>query len=176
MNVPYIAIMIPRSTFLILWLFTVSLTSLVSASTHTSFCKCTCFSNSTIIQLGLPKAEAISPASARSFFLPRDDQDSESNKNDLEKGDKKYRALNCNDCNRRFCLEYGLPKCKGAKEEDVVASCFQRDSNKDKAVVFIFIIATAGLLIWAAIQPWVEKWVLAIKERRSYLPVPSQAQ
>lgn len=26
-------------------------------------------------------------------------------------------------------------------------------------MVFIFIFATAGLLIWAAIKPWVEKWV-----------------
>lgn len=26
-------------------------------------------------------------------------------------------------------------------------------------MVFIFIIATAALLIWAAIKPWVAKWV-----------------
>jgi hypothetical protein len=35
----------------------------------------------------------------------------------------------------------------------------ERDSNKDKAVVFIFIIATSGLLIWAAIKPWVERYM-----------------
>ena len=35
----------------------------------------------------------------------------------------------------------------------------ERDSRKDEAVVFIFIFATAGLLIWAAIKPWVGKWV-----------------
>lgn len=35
----------------------------------------------------------------------------------------------------------------------------ERDSRKDEAVVFIFIFATAGLLIWAALKPWVEKWV-----------------
>ena len=35
----------------------------------------------------------------------------------------------------------------------------ERDSRKDEAVVFIFIFATAGLLIWAAIRPWVGKWV-----------------
>lgn len=59
--------------------------------------------------------------------------------------------------------------------------------------MFIFIFATAGLLIWAAIKPWVGKWVavsfldgmlrsentadtLALqsaKERRSYIPVSS---
>jgi len=26
-------------------------------------------------------------------------------------------------------------------------------------VVFVFIFATAGLLIYAAVQPWVERWV-----------------
>ena len=35
----------------------------------------------------------------------------------------------------------------------------ERDSQKDQAVVFIFIVATAGLLGWALIRPWVEKWV-----------------
>ena len=35
----------------------------------------------------------------------------------------------------------------------------ERDSRKDEAVVFIFIFATAGLLIWAAIKPWVGKWI-----------------
>lgn len=35
----------------------------------------------------------------------------------------------------------------------------ERDSTKDEAVVFIFIFATAGLLIWAAIRPWVGRWI-----------------
>ena len=35
----------------------------------------------------------------------------------------------------------------------------ERDSRKDEAVVFIFIFATAGLLIWAAIKPWVGRWI-----------------
>jgi len=35
----------------------------------------------------------------------------------------------------------------------------ERDSRKDEAVVFIFIFATAGLLGWALIRPWVERWV-----------------
>lgn len=38
---------------------------------------------------------------------------------------KGYRQLNCNDCNRKFCLNYELPTCKGAKEEDVVTTCFR---------------------------------------------------
>lgn len=35
----------------------------------------------------------------------------------------------------------------------------ERDSRKDEAVVYIFIVATAGLLLWAAIKPWVGRWV-----------------
>jgi hypothetical protein len=35
----------------------------------------------------------------------------------------------------------------------------ERDSRKDEAIVFIFIIATSGLLTWAACKPWVEKWL-----------------
>jgi len=40
----------------------------------------------------------------------------------------------------------------------VFAQCFQRDSIKDEAVVFIFIFTTAGLLGWAVLKPWVVKW------------------
>ena len=34
----------------------------------------------------------------------------------------------------------------------------ERDSRKDEVVVFVFIFATAGLLLWAAIKPWVSRW------------------
>jgi hypothetical protein len=40
----------------------------------------------------------------------------------------------------------------------VFTTCFQRDSAKDQAVVFVFIGATVGLLGWAALRPWVEGW------------------
>ena len=55
-------------------------------------------------------------------------------------------------------MKQELPICKGAKEEDVFTTCFQRDSAKDEMVVFIFIFTTVGLLIWAAIKPWVGRW------------------
>ena len=43
-----------------------------------------------------------------------------------EKGDRKeYRAGNCNDCNRQFCIDYNLPICKGAGMEDVFTQCFR---------------------------------------------------
>lgn len=37
--------------------------------------------------------------------------------------------------------------------------CVERDSKRDEAVVFIFIFATAGLLAWAVVKPWVSKWI-----------------
>lgn len=72
--------------------------------------------------------------------------------------------------------------CKGAKEDDVVSTCFrmstllhyriygmrhmltvpgaaERDSRKDEAIVFIFIFATSGLLACALFRPWVQKWL-----------------
>ena len=52
-----------------------------------------------------------------------------------------------------------------------MTTCFKRDSAKDEAVVFIFIVATVGLLVYAAIRPWVEKWAEKVKERRSYMPI-----
>ncbi|KAF8250920.1 hypothetical protein K440DRAFT_526835, partial [Wilcoxina mikolae CBS 423.85] len=60
----------------------------------------------------------------------------------------------CQDCNRQFCLDYHLPICKTSKEADVVTTCFQRDSMKDKVVVCVFIFAVLGLLLWALIRPW----------------------
>jgi len=56
-------------------------------------------------------------------------------------------------------MKQDLPICKGAEETDVFTTCFQRDSAKDQAVVFIFIFTTVGLLVWAAIRPWVGQWM-----------------
>lgn len=155
----------------------------------TSFCKCTCFSNSTIIPLDpdgdsgafsdalnlhertFDVAESSTPPAAGDPF----ELDERAEK-------QKHRTLTCNDCNRKFCLGYELPTCKGAKEDDVFTTCFrefrsewwitdkdarmgranrpiERDSRKDQAVVFIFIIATGGLLAWALCKPWIERYV-----------------
>jgi len=56
-------------------------------------------------------------------------------------------------------MKQELAICKGAEEEDVFTTCFQRDSAKDEAVVFIFIFATVGLLMWAAVRPWIGQWI-----------------
>ncbi|KAL4927913.1 uncharacterized protein BDV17DRAFT_114853 [Aspergillus undulatus] len=141
------------------------ITSSALASSPASFCKCTCFSNSTIIPLNPDKGDS-SLHSTLSLLSRSDLFDT--------KGEKRagnYRSLSCNDCNRKFCLGYDLPTCKGAREEDVFTTCFQRDSRKDEAIVFIFIIATGGLLLWAVFRSWVQKWIEAARERRSYIPV-----
>ncbi|KAJ5757827.1 uncharacterized protein N7511_006521 [Penicillium nucicola] len=152
-----------RSVKLLLLLFTfLSLTSLTVASTPTSFCKCTCFSNSTIIPLDPSKSEKSSGIDHLLHFYERNVASSELEHTDeYIKREQKYRSLSCNDCNRKFCLDYQLPTCKGAKEEDVFTTCFQRDSRKDEAVVFIFLFATGGLLGWALCKPWIGRYVEA---------------
>ena len=35
----------------------------------------------------------------------------------------------------------------------------ERDSTKDQVVVFIFIFATVGLLVWAMVGSWVSGWM-----------------
>ncbi|KAF2863857.1 hypothetical protein K470DRAFT_202730, partial [Piedraia hortae CBS 480.64] len=102
----------------------------------TSFCKCTCFNiNSTIIPLDAPLSTGT-----------------------VTKGDPPSKHRTCNDCTKQFCLDYHLPICQGAEEDDVFATCFQRDSAKDETIVFMFIFATGGLLAWAGLKSWVYKW------------------
>lgn len=81
--------------------------------------------------------------------------------------DPAHHARTCADCTKQFCLSYNLPICAKAKEENVFTTCFQRDSVKDEAVVFLFIGATVGLLIWAAVRPAYERW----REGRGYASV-----
>ncbi|CAI7579855.1 unnamed protein product [Penicillium manginii] len=133
-----------RMHWLLLLLALLSLTSFTAASTPTSFCKCTCFSNSTIIPLdpaksgsdpldsvvNLYKRAFDSALDTDSSFVPGSSSGSEQQTDlpgdhDLSKRANGYRQLNCNDCNRKFCLDYELPTCKGAKEDDVVTTCFR---------------------------------------------------
>ncbi|KAF7712255.1 Uncharacterized protein PECH_003760 [Penicillium ucsense] len=188
-----------RMQVVLLLITFLSLISITTAATPTSFCKCTCFSNSTIIPLDASKsssgdgdhkdalrlyARTFETSLDRDFELDRLDETQslqdvsdgsagtdETNPSVLAARAQTYRALTCNDCNRKFCLDYKLPICKDAKEEDVFTTCFQRDSRKDQAVVFIFIFATGGLLLWALLKPWIERYIEAARERRSYMPV-----
>ena len=57
-----------------------------------------------------------------------------------------------------------IPLSRGVLEKKAIADtrlCVttERDSGKDEAVVFIFIVATVGLLGWALVRPWVKRWM-----------------
>jgi len=138
--------MMIRWRLLLLLFCLLCFSTLSSAASSTTFCKCTCFAESKIIELDGQTSSASSVDSSGTYAT-------------------------CTDCTKKFCLDYHLPICKDATESDVFTTCFQRDSAKDEAVVFIFIFATVGLLIYAAVQPFVQKWVGAMRERRSYAPV-----
>lgn len=133
----------------------------------TSFCKCTCFTNSTIIPLDGPSSSL-----KNNTFFSDPSPPSLKVRNDNPLFDTRAPAegakRTCNNCNKQFCLSYNLPICKDADvEKDVFATCFQRDSTKDEIVVVGFIFATVSLLAWATIKPWVERW----REGRGYARV-----
>lgn len=48
-------------------------------------------------------------------------------------------------------------------------TCFQRDSTKDQAVVFLFIGATVSLLVWSGVKPAYDRW----REGRGYASLGS---
>lgn len=137
-----------------------------------TFCKCTCFKNSTIIPLG-PKGER-SPSQLRRSAALDDYGDfvTTSANDEMRSLEPRSKSKSCSECTKAFCLKQGIDFCKGATEEDVTTLCFQRDSNKDKIIVWGFIIGTVGLLGWAAFKKavsWREGPVLG---RQSYAPMP----
>ncbi|KAG5985833.1 hypothetical protein E4U43_005855 [Claviceps pusilla] len=83
-------------------------------------------------------------------------------------------STSCSECTKSFCLNQGIDFCKEAKEEDVVTMCFQRDSNKDKIIVWGFILGTTGLLGWAAFKRVMEQRdqrAALLGENINYIPV-----
>ncbi|KAJ5658107.1 uncharacterized protein N7484_001756 [Penicillium longicatenatum] len=108
----------------------------------TSFCKCTCFSNSTIIPLDPTKSSSGSASIDNVLNLYERAFDSVAadpaeGEHDIIPRAQKYRALSCNDCNRKFCLNYELPTCKGAKEEDVFTTCFRKCGHAGPTVAWV---------------------------------------
>lgn len=110
----------------------------------TSFCKCICGANNTIIPLDAPSFSSSSSSSLlkrRSFpepqtqpqhqlhtLQPRDDDDEEKNTGAKEKEEKKKKAnrkKSCNDCNKQYCINQKLHICEGVKAEEVFATCFR---------------------------------------------------
>ncbi|KAK5089380.1 hypothetical protein LTR70_007072 [Exophiala xenobiotica] len=147
----------PSSFSLLTLLLTLLLltTPIHALNQPTSYCKCICFQNSTIIPLNSPPSTSASPSS--NPLLSRTENNDEKRPEPQTSRDQKHHELTCNDCNRAFCLDYNLPVCKDAKEEDVFAQCFQRDSLKDRTIVTVFILATASLLGWALVKPFIVK-------------------
>ncbi|KAK8922127.1 putative MFS transporter [Metarhizium anisopliae] len=158
-----------------------SLLALVSASSAPTFCKCTCFKNSTIIPLG-PKGESSgSPSNSfLSFSLFSESNPSGAAASDESTDDqslsRRSLSTSCSECTKSFCLSQGIDFCKEAKEENVVTMCFQRDSNKDKIIVWGFILGTVGLLGWAAFKRVVEVRGKRAMSRQdiSYAPVSGE--
>ncbi|KAK3112216.1 hypothetical protein LTR53_011754 [Teratosphaeriaceae sp. CCFEE 6253] len=140
----------PRWQYLVIFLYFLSV---AVAASPTSFCKCTCFANSTLI----PLDDSAGARSSDEGATPVTTQ-----------------KRTCNDCTKAFCLDFHLPICQDATEADVFTTCFQRDSRKDETIVFIFICATGGLLIWAVVGPWVERWREQAGARQAYVPVSSE--
>ncbi|KAK8044493.1 hypothetical protein PG993_004517 [Apiospora rasikravindrae] len=153
----------------ILFLLLGALFSQAIAKSAPTFCKCTCFKNSTIVPLGPKDASDNTPSHAKPNLPP---QSGNNNNNkflrslnpfttddpDLESHHLSARAASasCAQCTRKFCLDYGFPFCKKAEEKDVVTMCFQRDSRKDQIIVWGFIFGTLGLLGWAGVRRFTE--------------------
>ncbi len=53
------------------------------------------------------------------------DGDDDHNEMVLPRATKSRASGSCSSCNRRFCLSYNLPICKGAAEGDVFTTCFR---------------------------------------------------
>ncbi|KAM0278276.1 hypothetical protein ACHAQH_005289 [Verticillium albo-atrum] len=129
--------------------------AIASANSAPTFCKCTCFKNSTIVALGPQHDENTHPTSLRrdifSSILPLGNlrRGAAAEKQALA---SRAASASCSQCTKAFCLSRGIDFCREAKEEDVQTMCFQRDSNKDRVIVWGFILGTLGLLGWAGVR------------------------
>ncbi|KAI1295888.1 hypothetical protein EDD11_007696 [Mortierella claussenii] len=64
--------------------------------------------------------------------------------------------------------------CKGVgtgEGDELVTSCFERDSYKDQFIVCLFLTITLGLLGFAGLQPFL-KTIWQRRQQRSYDPMP----
>ncbi|KAL8303372.1 hypothetical protein RB597_005077 [Gaeumannomyces tritici] len=155
----------------ILFVLLAALASLAIAASPPTFCKCTCFKNSTIIPLGPGHEPPAAPPAPSPTTTPATTTTTTPHPDGKGKRaeaaaaaapqahmeDKRAASSSCSQCNRAFCLKYNLPICKGAEEKDVVTMCFARDSRKDRLIVWTFLLGTAGLLGWAAARRALEQ-------------------
>ncbi|KAI0184262.1 putative MFS transporter [Xylaria flabelliformis] len=134
----------------LLLLFLGVLTSLATAASAPLFCKCTCFKNSTLIQLS--GAQASCTQCTHAFCLSQ---------------------------NLPICKDVvTAPDGKNTNANaEVFSTCIQRDSRKDQIIVWGFILGTTGLLGWAAAKRIDEmrrqgKKPSVAPDRTPYAPVP----
>ncbi|KAF8934849.1 hypothetical protein BGZ58_005411 [Dissophora ornata] len=119
---------------------------LTSAANPISFCKCVCGQEKSITA------------------LPRDTQ------HPLFGGSSKA----CGACTKQYCLEIRPDMCKGVgtgEGDELVTSCFERDSYKDQFIVHLFLTITFSLLGFAGLQPFL-KGLWQRRQQRSYAPMP----
>ncbi|TDZ16730.1 hypothetical protein Cob_v010298 [Colletotrichum orbiculare MAFF 240422] len=129
----------------LLLLLLCGLVALASANSAPTFCKCTCFKNSTIVALGPQHSDT--PTGGGGGSSPRNQ-----NSANLHLESKRAASSSCSQCTKAFCLSRGIDFCREATEENVQTMCFQRDSNKDRVIVWGFLLGTTGLLGWAAFK------------------------
>lgn len=145
-------------TTLLVFLFINAVTATVSASSSSLFCKCSCLTNSTLIPISGPDSSSLKTCTdcnrqfCREYNLPFC--------KGVEDEDIFTTCFRMSLLFRLSCLQsfitaavWALHRLTYWLEE------IERDSAKDQAVVFIFIIATVGLLGYAIVRPWVSKWV-----------------
>ncbi|ODQ57820.1 hypothetical protein WICANDRAFT_35018 [Wickerhamomyces anomalus NRRL Y-366-8] len=82
--------------------------------------------------------------------------------------DSKYKIIplqdqGCNTCTKNYCLSLNLEECKDFTEDEVLTTCFQRESTKDQLIVYTFILVTFGLLSYAIVgRPLLIKYRVSI--------------
>ncbi|KAG0047873.1 hypothetical protein BGZ83_007138 [Gryganskiella cystojenkinii] len=80
----------------------------------------------------------------------------------------------CGACTKQFCLDYVPDLCQGVgtgEGDELITSCFERDSYKDQFIVYLFLTITFGLLGFAGLQPFV-KGLWQRRQQRSYAQMP----
>ncbi|KAF9910720.1 hypothetical protein EC991_005705 [Linnemannia zychae] len=80
----------------------------------------------------------------------------------------------CGSCTKQFCLDSKPDMCKGVgtgEGDELITSCFERDSYKDQLVVYLFLTITFGLLGFAGLQPLLNG-LWQRRQQRSYSQMP----
>ncbi|ODQ66663.1 hypothetical protein NADFUDRAFT_82418 [Nadsonia fulvescens var. elongata DSM 6958] len=113
---------------------------------YTSYCKCQCSDKYEIITLDLPRDAVTTNQTA----------DSPS-------------PLTCYNCTRSYCFDLNLDICREKAStnghgnesseveikltlDDYTATCFNRESLKEKFIVYMFCLTTVGLVAYASLK------------------------